>query len=79
MAIEILNPGEHKTPDHVYQHDLESFLYVLIWICMTYECPGIWKKDTKALVVMLWNDSMIEKALLGANKHGQLLSAKLIF
>lgn len=79
MAIEILHPGKQETPVHVYQHDLESFLYVLIWICTTYERPGVLRKDTKGLTIMLWNDSTIQKAQLGASKHGHLLSPELIF
>ncbi|KAF8806792.1 hypothetical protein BYT27DRAFT_7101319, partial [Phlegmacium glaucopus] len=46
IAIEILCPQVgNQTQVHAYQHDLESFLYVLIWICITYECPGILKKN----------------------------------
>ncbi|CAB5385965.1 unnamed protein product [Rhizophagus irregularis] len=33
MAIEIL---KHNA-EHTFQHDLESFFYVLCWICCEYE------------------------------------------
>ena len=36
MAIEVLRRSE----PHSYRHDLESFLYVLIWICVIYESTG---------------------------------------
>ena len=28
MAVEVL-----RKADHTYRHDLESFLYVLLWMC----------------------------------------------
>jgi hypothetical protein len=38
MAIEILVDGE-KLPTHEPRHDLESLLYVLIWVCIHYAGP----------------------------------------
>lgn len=37
MSMEILNG---TATEHTFQHDLESFLYVLLWICSTYTAPG---------------------------------------
>ena len=36
MAIEVLQ----GVPIHTYRHDLESFFYVLIWICVLYKPSG---------------------------------------
>jgi hypothetical protein len=36
MAINVLEQSEH----HSYRDDLESFFYVLIWICVMYESTG---------------------------------------
>lgn len=45
MAIEVLNASAL----HTWRHDLESFLYVLIWICVTaYNDPGARAKLTQA-------------------------------
>jgi hypothetical protein len=80
MAIEILCPDSDQTPVHVYQHDLESFLYVLIWICTNYEYPDILKKNVDKLTVTLWNDHSQDQAQLGAGKRGHLMTPKpLIF
>lgn len=38
MAIDILVQG--ATAEHKQEHDLESFFYVLIWICVNYAGPG---------------------------------------
>ncbi|TFY54053.1 hypothetical protein EVG20_g9865 [Dentipellis fragilis] len=37
MAVELL--AEHQPP-HRYRHDLESFLYVLVWVAIHYELQG---------------------------------------
>ncbi|KAJ7628509.1 hypothetical protein FB45DRAFT_1059256 [Roridomyces roridus] len=39
MAIDVLIHGG-KLPKHEPRHDLESMLYVLIWICLHYAGPG---------------------------------------
>ncbi|KAJ7084022.1 hypothetical protein B0H15DRAFT_932224 [Mycena belliarum] len=39
MAIDVLTEGD-QLPVHEPRHDLESFLYVLIWICVHYAGPG---------------------------------------
>ncbi|KAK7042389.1 hypothetical protein R3P38DRAFT_2511725 [Favolaschia claudopus] len=47
MAVEVLLKGE-KLPQHLPRHDLESFLYVLIWICAHYAGPkGVVRQDFK--------------------------------
>ncbi|PHH85520.1 hypothetical protein CDD83_298 [Cordyceps sp. RAO-2017] len=35
MAVEVL-----RKADHTYRHDLESFFYVLIWMCLQVYCGG---------------------------------------
>ncbi|KAJ6612801.1 hypothetical protein B0H10DRAFT_1881741 [Mycena sp. CBHHK59/15] len=39
MAIEILLDGNSQLAVHEPRHDLESFMYVLIWICLHYAGP----------------------------------------
>ncbi|KAG5954305.1 hypothetical protein E4U56_008006, partial [Claviceps arundinis] len=34
---------------HTYRHDLESFLYVFIWLCFVYGPKGKGKEPTNAL------------------------------
>ncbi|KAF9218530.1 hypothetical protein BS17DRAFT_791204 [Gyrodon lividus] len=37
MAIELLEPdGQSGRVDHTYRHDMESFIWVFIWICFQY-------------------------------------------
>jgi hypothetical protein len=36
MAIEVVG----RTARHTYRHDLESFFYVLLWICINYNSAG---------------------------------------
>jgi hypothetical protein len=74
IAIEILSPEKNWPLVHVYQHNLESLLYVFIWICMMYECPGVMKNNIKDLPIMYWNDDNMHKDLFGAIKRGHILS-----
>ncbi|KAI1770974.1 hypothetical protein F4818DRAFT_430766 [Hypoxylon cercidicola] len=41
MAIGVL-----MNEQHTFMHDLESFFWVLFWICIHYEGPGIYRGDT---------------------------------
>jgi hypothetical protein len=53
MSIELL-AGDPV--DHGYQHDLESFFYVFLWICTFYTKPGVLiaAKDAKDKPMYLW-------------------------
>lgn len=47
MAIELLSEYICPTNDftHTFSHDLESLIYVLVWICVLYESPNEIRKD----------------------------------
>ncbi|KAL9062163.1 MAG: hypothetical protein Q9157_009170, partial [Trypethelium eluteriae] len=53
MAIKVLEEAAHT-----YRHDLESFFYVLIWICVSYG----WEEDKKLKMHPLrrWYDGTLE-------------------
>ncbi|KAG2028979.1 hypothetical protein BDR03DRAFT_816759, partial [Suillus americanus] len=46
MSLDLLTPeaiaGE---VEHVYRHDVESFIWVLTWICLRYEGGNLLRKD----------------------------------
>ena len=41
MSIDILQEYASPTPNfvHTFAHDLESLIYVLVWICVLYQAP----------------------------------------
>ncbi|KAJ7138415.1 hypothetical protein C8R43DRAFT_1202310 [Mycena crocata] len=49
MAIEVLIKGE-RLPAHLPRHDLESLLYVLIWICLHYAGPCYTERNVERAV-----------------------------
>ncbi|KAG6124447.1 hypothetical protein E4U38_000131 [Claviceps purpurea] len=55
MAIRLLEGAEHT-----FMHDLESFYWVLFWICIHYEGPG---KETKPTRYESWNYAPDEELL----------------
>ncbi|KAG0699565.1 hypothetical protein DFH29DRAFT_1014299, partial [Suillus ampliporus] len=35
MAFDLLTPeGQSGNVEHLYHHDLESFMWVLVWVCL---------------------------------------------
>ncbi|KAF8816743.1 hypothetical protein BYT27DRAFT_7247914 [Phlegmacium glaucopus] len=79
IAIKILCPGGDQTQGHAYQHNLESFLYVLIWICITYKGPGVLKKNINS-IVMSWNDQNVTQLeYLGITKRAHLQTKDVIY
>ncbi|KAG1744150.1 uncharacterized protein EDB91DRAFT_1080942 [Suillus paluster] len=37
MALDLLTPeGQRGEVEHLYRHDLESFVWVLVWVCLRY-------------------------------------------
>jgi hypothetical protein len=48
MAIEILLERD-KTFHHHLRNDLESVLFVIVWICSHMEGPGVERKDVADL------------------------------
>ncbi|KAJ7094238.1 hypothetical protein C8R43DRAFT_908029 [Mycena crocata] len=45
MAVDVLVYGDSDWAEHEPKHDLESFLYVFIWICWHYAGPGAERKN----------------------------------
>lgn len=63
MAIGVLR-GEKNT----YRHDLESFFWVIFWICIHYNG----KREVKNSQFQMWN--FIDMERLGNEKHGLVLN-----
>jgi serine/threonine protein kinase len=51
IAIEILS----RSARHTYRHDLESFFYVLLWICINYDSAGN-LVNPKPDILRSWSD-----------------------
>ncbi|KAH9832226.1 uncharacterized protein C8Q71DRAFT_267419 [Rhodofomes roseus] len=64
MALDLLRQG--KPPANLYRHDLESFLYLLAYVC------AVWDPENKRFDRMhAWErETLIE---IWANKHGFLM------
>ncbi|KAF7867283.1 hypothetical protein EAF04_005366 [Stromatinia cepivora] len=45
MAIEVLEGN-----DHTYRHDLESFFYVFVWMCIRYGYEGMGRQNPKKVM-----------------------------
>jgi hypothetical protein len=65
MAIGVLDEDPHN-----FMHDLESFVWVLFWICLHYAGPGKERQDVG--VFRDWNIISIEG--LANHKRGLVLS-----
>ncbi|KAG6074484.1 hypothetical protein E4U15_006122 [Claviceps sp. LM218 group G6] len=48
-TIEFMAAGVLLGEQHTYRHDLESFLYVFIWLCFVYGAKGKGREPTDAL------------------------------
>jgi Fungal protein kinase len=51
-TLPFMSLGTLRGHNHTYRHDLESFFYVFLWICIAYEGPG---KRVKPLPEILEN------------------------
>ena len=71
MAIEILLEMG-KNFHHHLQHDLESVLYVIIWICTHMEGPEVERKDSTKLTIQQWLNMEMELRYLGHLKSGHI-------
>ena len=60
MAIEVL-----REFDHTYRHDLESFFYVLIWIC----ARRVWEREFKCKLLDRPKESMLTDWYTGSYKQ----------
>ena len=71
MAIEILLEMG-KNFHHHLRHDLESVLYVIIWICTHMEGPEVERKDSTKLTIRKWLNLEVELRDLGHIKSGHI-------
>jgi hypothetical protein len=82
MAIDLMLHRE--TPDtpfrHELRHDLESILYVILWICTSMEGPGIERRVADPLFMDLplraWFNSDADMLNLGYIKLGHIVDAE---
>jgi Fungal protein kinase len=75
MAIEILLE-KGKTFYHHLRHDLESVLFVIIWICSHLEGPEVERKDVANLAVRKWSNMELGLRDLGHLKLAHIEDAK---
>lgn len=75
MAIEVLDNYEHT-----YRHDLESFFYVLLWLCLSYDLTSHTKKVSQRVSLLdrwtgptIRNIIMEKKVNVSANGWDDLL------
>ncbi|UKZ59238.1 uncharacterized protein TrAtP1_000556 [Trichoderma atroviride] len=65
MAIEVL-----RDTDHTYRHDLESFLYVLLWQCIRRGWEFVGRTLSKPSQLRGWYTGTFED--IARNKHGNM-------
>lgn len=65
MAIEVL-----RDTDHTYRHDLESFLYVLLWQCIRRGWEFVGRTLSKPSQLTGWYTGTFED--IARNKHGNM-------
>ncbi|KAG0696690.1 hypothetical protein DFH29DRAFT_1082776 [Suillus ampliporus] len=50
MALDLLSPkGQRGQVEHLYRHDLESFMWVLVWVCLRYRNGVLLPQGTRPL------------------------------
>jgi hypothetical protein len=82
MAIDLMlhRHQDEKPFYHQLQHDLESVLYVILWICTSMEAPGIERRvaDPRFMDVPLrmWFDKDADIQNLGYLKLGHIVDAE---
>ncbi|KAL9489369.1 hypothetical protein ACSS6W_001646 [Trichoderma asperelloides] len=65
MAIEVL-----RDADHTYRHDLESFLYVLLWQCIRRGWEFVGRSLAKSSQLTGWYTGIFED--IARNKQGNM-------
>ncbi|KAJ7450056.1 hypothetical protein B0H11DRAFT_325431 [Mycena galericulata] len=63
MAVDVLIYGDTDWTEHEPKHDLESFLYVLVWICWHYAGP----KDAERQNFDIYAQTSLRKWISGAD------------
>lgn len=61
-TMEFMAIGVLLGHQHTYRHDLESFLYVFLWICVFYSGPGKVCKSPATLLLATWSQHDFEFA-----------------
>jgi protein kinase-like protein len=74
MAIEILLERGTTFRHHI-RHDLESVLYVIIWICSHMEGPEIERLDAANLIIRRWSNMESDLRTLGHTKLAHIQDA----
>ena len=63
MAIEVLEwDGRHS-----YRQDIESFFYVLLWVCINYTAAGVWVVPRPTILDDWYESASIAAAVKLAN------------
>jgi hypothetical protein len=75
MAIEILLE-KGQTFHHHPRHDLESVLFVIIWLCSHMEGPEVERKDVADLAVRKWSNMKLTLRELGHIKLAHIEDAE---
>jgi hypothetical protein len=75
MAIEILLEKGRNFHHHL-RHDLESVLYVIIWICSHMEGPEVELEDPAKLTIRKWSNMELELRELGHLKLAHIDDAE---
>ena len=75
MAIEILLE-KGVTFHHHLRHDLESVLFVIIWICSHLEGPEVERKDVAHLSIRKWSNLELKLRELGHLKQAHIDDAE---
>ena len=74
MAIEILE----RSARHSYRHDLESFFYVLLWLCVNYTAVGV-LVEPRPTILDSWSGPVTSAATgkshnMGPSRFNRLLA-----
>ncbi|KAG0699553.1 hypothetical protein DFH29DRAFT_1014269 [Suillus ampliporus] len=66
MALDLLSPeGQQGKVKHLYRHDLESFMWVLVWVCLRYRNGVLLPSQTRPLDEWATADAVV----CGATKY----------
>jgi hypothetical protein len=82
MAIDLMlhQPEPDKPFHHELQHDLESILHVILWICTSMDGPGIERRVVDPrfmdLPLHMWFDKDANIRDLGYSKLGHIVDAE---
>lgn len=75
MALSVLLHGGQSF-HHELRHDLESLLYVILWVCTHMAAPEVERSDTAGLNIRQWCDMQLNLKELGYRKLGHIVKAQ---